>query len=303
MIKSFVLLILISAGTGVNGKASIFPPKAVSSSLVGLGLLMCPVTTLLPLLEANAATEVGITEIQGETLKLFRLGLRLQQPGEDLQEAQRVMEQVVQVEPDFVYGWTNLGNVLTSLGNLDQATLCYNKAISLRPPPEALAATILNRASIELSTGKTELALRDLTSAERIAGSTPSIMTNKAVALSNAGDWEASAKLFDGVINSSEKNALPWWLRYSMALLETGRGAEAVGYYQRVLKSFPNETECKAFGAALYTFLGAPGEASNYWNRVSETEQMKYRNSDYMIKQLKWGPKAMKAMDSFLDIH
>jgi len=118
-----------------------------------------------------------------------------------------------------------------------------------------------------------DAALRDVSAAERIAGATMAMSTNKvhthahthapspsslsnnsptkplhlchalslpspprhrhthkAVAMSNMGDWQESAKIFDGVIDSAEKNALPWWLRYAMALLETRRAAEAVGY-------------------------------------------------------------------------
>jgi tetratricopeptide (TPR) repeat protein len=67
---------------------------------------------------------------------------------------------VVQASPEYVYGWSSLGNVLTSEGNLDQALLCYRKAISLKPSKNDLSTIILNKASIELSTGKTEEALK-----------------------------------------------------------------------------------------------------------------------------------------------
>lgn len=97
---------------------------------------------------------LGLTTLEHETPWLYTQGLRLEGPGEDVREAQKVFELVVQTEPDFFYAWTNLGYMLTSLGNLDQALLCYNKATSLRPPPEALAATVLNRASIYMATNR-----------------------------------------------------------------------------------------------------------------------------------------------------
>ena len=273
--------------------------KVMTGTAIGIGLSIAPVNPLKSAF-AEVTAGGGLTTLEGEALKLYTQGLRLEGPGEDLHEAQRVFEQVVQTEPDFIYGWTNLGNVLTSLGNLDQALLCYNKAISLRPPSDALAVTVLNRATIEMATGKMEQALRDLNAAEKLAGSSMAISTNKAVAMSNMGDWTASADIFDSVINKAEKNALPWWLRYAMSLLETDRAAEAMGYYQRVLKRFPDETECKAFGAALYMSLNNPKEAREYWNRIPQEEREPYRRVDFVEKQLHWGPRAVSAYKRFL---
>lgn len=250
--------------------------------------------------ENDIDDKIGKTEVQGELLKLYTRGLRLQQPGEDLKEAQKVFEELVQVEPKFIYGWTNLGNVLTSLGDLDDAILCYNKAISLKPPGNALAVIALNRASIFMSTGKVEQALKDMDAAERIGGTSASILTNKAVALSYLGDWPGSAAMFERVINTAERNALPWWLRYSQTLLETNRIAEALPYYQRTLNRFPEETECKAFGVALYQALGSPNEARKYWTSMREEEKKEYsQSSEYLRKQLHWGPRAITAFEKF----
>ena len=250
--------------------------------------------------ENDIDDKIGKTEVQGELLKLYTRGLRLQQPGEDLKEAQKVFEELVQVEPKFIYGWTNLGNVLTSLGDLDDAILCYNKAISLKPPGNALAVIALNRASIFMSTGKVEQALKDMDAAERIGGTSASILTNKAVALSYLGDWPGSAAMFERVINTAERNALPWWLRYSQTLLETNRIAEALPYYQRTLNRFPEETECKAFGVALYQALGSPNEARKYWTSMREEEKKEYsQGSEYLRKQLHWGPRAITAFEKF----
>jgi hypothetical protein len=81
-----------------------------------------------------------------------------------------------------------------------------------------------------------------------------------------------------------------------MALLETGRGTEAVGYYQRVLKSFPLEEEVKAFGTALYYTLGAPIEALGYWKELSPEIQEQYRQQSFLKDSLLWGPKACQGM-------
>ena len=217
-------------------------------------------------------------------------------------EAQQLYEEVVQTEPDFVYGWSSLGNVLTAKGNLDQALLCYKKAISLKPPSEELSNLLLNKASIELATERLDDALRDLTVAENLGGkSVNQIRTVRAVALSNEGRWNEASSIFELVIQSAEKNALPWWLRYSMSLLETNRGIEAIGYLQRTMSSFPQEAECKAFAAALYTSQGSGAEGAKYWNRLSQEDKTIYGDLQFVKTKLKWGPIASDAMKQFVN--
>ena len=157
--------------------------------------------------------------------------------------AQDLYTQVVGAYPNFSPAWADLGNVLTTRGNLNDALLCYKKALSLKPKRENIATILLNKAAIEQATGDSNLALKDLELAERIAGPLPAIITNRAVVLSNTGQWTEANTLFEKVINTADRNALPWWLRYSMSLLECNRGTEAVAFLQRTLNRFPDETE------------------------------------------------------------
>ena len=241
----------------------------------------------------------GKMKADGEVASLFRKAIQCESDL-DFEAAQNFYEQVVVVEPNYILGWSNLGNVLTSRGNLEQALLCYRKAISLYPPTDVLATIVLNKASIELSTGRTEEALRDLTAAERLAGPKQEILTTKAVALTNIGQWNEAAEIFEKVISTAEKNALPWWLRYSMSLLETGRGIEAVAFYQRILNRFPDEPEGLAFGSALYTSLGAPTEGRSYWKKLSLDDRNMYSAPGFISDKLLWGPKAVKSFNTFM---
>mmetsp|Transcript_7771 Transcript_7771/g.7845 ORF Transcript_7771/g.7845 Transcript_7771/m.7845 type:complete len:376 (+) Transcript_7771:151-1278(+) len=249
-------------------------------------------------LPAIPAKKKGLIAVDGEIARIFQKALQCQSDGE-LKEAQDYFEQVIEVEPDYIYGWSNLGNVLTSRGNLDQALLCYKKAISLYPPREPLASIILNKASIEMSIGMTAEAIKDLAAAEKLAGPQPSILTTKAVALTNDGRWQDAATIFEKVISTADRNALPWWLRYSQALLEINRGTEAVGFFQRTLNRFPDEAEAKAYGAALYTSLGLPQEGSRYWKSMIPQDRRMYLQSGFVTGKLKWGPIAIKNWEIF----
>lgn len=102
------------------------------------------------------------------------------------------------------------------------------------------------------------------------------------------------------MISSADRNALPWWLRYSMALLESSRGAEAVAYLQRTLNRYPSEPECIAFAAALYQTLGSPAEAASYWSRLSDEDKLQYSSEAFISNKLHWGSKATNGLLSFL---
>jgi tetratricopeptide (TPR) repeat protein len=257
-------------------------------------------TAVTSIVQPVKETPIGKLSIDGEGSRIF-FKARQCESDSDFEEAQKLYQEVLTIEPEFVYAWSNLANVLVAQGQLDDALLCYRKAISLRPPTNTLATIILNKASVELSLDKNDDALRDFEIALKIAGpeNRDTIFTNKAVALSNKGDWKSACDLFDKVINSAERNALPWWLRYSMALLETKRIGESVAFAQRSLNRFPGEVECNAFAAALYTSIGNKVEAKTYWNTLSEEDHKMY-TSEFVNKKLHWGPAARAGFDEFL---
>lgn len=280
-----------------------------TSLLFGTGLNIPPAFDLRhnSLLTANAADipkVKGITSVEGEAARIFRKARQIESDSatglSDKKEAQELYEQLVEAEPTFIYAWSNLGNVLVSEGNLDDALLCYKKALSLSPPRESLGVILLNQASVEMSLGQTNEALRDLEFSERISGPLPTILTNKAVLLSNQGKWDEAAEIFEKVISTADRNALPWWLRYSESLLETNRGVEAVAFLQRTLNRFPEESECKAFAVALYSSLGTKIESQRYWLQMTPEERDMYKQESFIQEKLKWGPKAVASFKSFL---
>lgn len=278
--------------------------RGITAALITASCLTSMVIVPPSLAQASAA--VGKVEVDGEANRIFRKARQVESDG-DPSAAMKLYEEIVQVtplqplaailiegqaEPEFIYGWSNLGNVLAAVGNLDESLLCYKKAISLRPPPESLAVILLNKASVENGLNQIDAALRDLNAAESIAGPTSNILSNKAVALTKLGRWEEACSIFEKIISSADRYALPWWLRYSMALLETNRGMESVAYVQRVLNRFPDEDECKAFAAALYTSLGSVAEGRKYFESIPEDQRKQY-TSEFLKTKLFWGGRAV----------
>ncbi len=287
----------------VTPSHSIFPWKGrsvaasvfISSQLIFNPSLLSAGTYLL----ANDRV-IGVVAVDGEANSIFRKGRQCESDG-NLDEAKSYYEQVLEVEPTFIFAWANLGNVLVTKGELNDALLCYKKAISLYPPKDQLSIILLNKASVEAALGNQLVALKDIDTAEKISGSTPDILTNKAVLLTNDGKWKEATELFEKCVSTADRNALPWWLRYSMSLLETDRPMEAVAFLQRVMKSFPYEIECKAFACALYNALGSKVEAKRYWTEIDPVNRSLYSDKQYVKSKLKWGNKAVNSFYDFLD--
>ena len=76
-------------------------------------------------------------------------------------------------------------------------------------------------------------------------------------------------------------------------------GTEAVAFFQRTLNRFPEEAEAKAYGAALYTALGAPVEGGRYWKSMIPQDRRMYSQPGFVSGKLKWGPIALKNWEIF----
>lgn len=63
---------------------------------------------------------------------LLGLGIIAQQSGQD-KIAEKLLNSVLQVEPESVKAWFSLGNLYQAQGNLTEAVKCFQKALALRP--------------------------------------------------------------------------------------------------------------------------------------------------------------------------
>lgn len=251
-------------------------------------------------IERSISGEIGTVVVDGDVRRAFNKATLLETSGE-FSEAQTIYEEIVETVPDFIYGWSNLGNVLTAQGYLKDALLCYKKALSLRPPSDGLSLILLNKAAVEMTLGDNDLAYNDIKRAESVNGMSKELQINEAVVLSRLDRFHEANTIFDRVINTADRNPFPWWIRYSLSLVEDNRGIEAVAFTQRLLNRFPEEPECNAFAAALYTVLsgGSGGDGKMYWAKLSAGDQIKYRDIDFLREKLFWGPRSVAGMVKF----
>lgn len=134
-----------------------------------------------------------------EQQSIYRRAKQLENDGE-YEESRNLYEQILEVNPRFIYAWSSLGNVLTATGSLDDALLCYRKSLSLKPPKEEAVVVLINKASIELSLGKNEACLRDLDLAEVFGGQNNMLLPLRGVVYSNLGQWQQSVDSFSKAV-------------------------------------------------------------------------------------------------------
>jgi Flp pilus assembly protein TadD len=60
------------------------------------------------------------------------MGLMLWKQG-DAEEAGRLFQEVVRLEPRFVSGWNNLAALMASQGHMEKAWSCLSEALRLKP--------------------------------------------------------------------------------------------------------------------------------------------------------------------------
>lgn len=231
----------------------------------------------------------------------FQKAVQMENSG-NFVDAQKAYEEIIAADPDYIYGWANLGNVLTAQGDLSNALLCYKKALSLKPPAVSLPSILLNKAVVELNLGENQKAYDDMKLAEKVGGLNNALSVNEAVALSKLGRFQEATEIFDRIISSADRYALPWWLRYAVSLLETSRGMESVAMLQRVLNRYSTEPECNAFATSLYMNLGSKADAAFYWKKLSTEDQKKYSDLSFLKSRLFWGPKSVQGIASFQSI-
>ncbi len=167
-------------------------------------------------------------QLQRQDLKSILQEARKAEANGEFVTAKRLYNEIIEEDPDFFYSYYSLGNIYVLEGNLNDALLTLNKAISLLPPIDQLISVLIMKGTVESNLQSFPTALQDLTIAEKLLKAQTSqtslfrssspwgnpdyklIQVNKAVIYSRTGQWQQSFDLFDQVLyNAADREVSP----------------------------------------------------------------------------------------------
>jgi tetratricopeptide (TPR) repeat protein len=131
------------------------------------------------------------------------------------------LERAIEISPDFVPAWLNLGNLHEDLGDRDAARSAYEGALRVDPGNGRAQARI---AAIDVFDGDAEAAIRRLTPLVAASTNRPDDRVEMLFALGNALDAAGLYADAFGVIDAANQEAraiMPPELRYDRAAMET----------------------------------------------------------------------------------
>ena len=259
---------------------------------------------------ATAANEILTIAPSGDVRKFFSEARALESQG-NMAAAQRLYVRITQVEPQFIYGWSQLGNTQTALGELPAALSSYSRAIELcvennRRVDEASAAPgggggrkcsdlyvlLLNRGSIRLNTGEPALALQDLNQANLLRGRPDAvILQNLARAKEINGQYGGADRDYTTAIMMTSNEVSPFWLRSAMVKFQLGDGQSALDLLKRVENKFPQAPEVRAAYAVLLSAVkGDPIAGQQKFLEIPDRARARYVDETYLTQNIAWPP-------------
>ena len=239
--------------------------SSVAGSVINIAPAFGSETQDAVILDDNMA--VDVVPPSSDAKKIFNEGRALESQG-NLAAALRLYSKVTQIAPRFVYGWSNLGNAQTGLGDLTSAEQSYNTAIDLchnanrwaEQLPELpqrrcndLYILLLNRGSLRLNNGAPPaLALKDLQQANSLRARPDAIvLQNLARAEEINGLYEQSNRDYSTAISMTANEVSPFWLRSAMVKLQLGQVQDGYDLLKRVAIRFREAPEVRAASAVF----------------------------------------------------
>lgn len=114
------------------------------------------------------------------------------------EEAIQMYNKAVEINPNYVTAWKNIGNVLYSLGRYNESLAAYDKAIEIVP-------------------------------------TYPLAWFNKGLALDKLGRYDEAVQAYDRSIEKDSKNEAIWYYKGN-ALFALGKYNDAVNCYEKAIK-------------------------------------------------------------------
>ena len=152
----------------------LFLNSAASFGLASIGFPFTSTAQDGDVITLPPGEQIQVLPSSSDLKKLFNEGRALEAQGNIL-AAQRLYAKITKAFPNFIYGWSSLGNTLTAQGELNSAEEAYTRAVSLceenlriaeQSPGtrrcDDLYLLLLNRGSVRLNNNQAKDALVDL---------------------------------------------------------------------------------------------------------------------------------------------
>lgn len=250
--------------------------------------------------------------VAGEVKKLFNEGRALESQG-NMAAAQRLYAKVTLIAPRFIYGWSNLGNTQTALGDLARAAQSYDTAIDLCRANLRTASAegnslgvkrcsdlyilLLNRGSLRLNNGMPQEALSDLRQAETLRGRPDAlVLQNLARALEINGFYSQADRDYTTAISMTANEVNPFWLRSAIVKYQLGDVQGGYDLLKRVENRFPAAPEVRAASAVFLAARGDPIAARQKFLELPNRQRLKYADREFLTRTVSWPPAMIDAV-------
>lgn len=237
--------------------------------------------------------------------KLFDEGRVLEQQGK-IASANRIFGKVTKMEPNFIYGWSSLGNTQVVFGSIEDAKDSYSKAIDLcneslkteekfgvRRCNDAYVL-YLNRGVVLLNSNRPKEALEDLEMSAFLCGKPDAVvLQNRARARELNSSYELANQDYDVAISMTSNEVAPFWLRAALVKFQLGNTIGALDLIKRVSVKFPEAPEVRAAFATILWAKGDDIKARQKFLEIPDRQRLNFSDDDYLQKTIAWPP-AMK---------
>lgn len=252
-----------------------------------------------------------VETVAGPDCKQFFNQARALESQGNMLAAGRLYERVTTISPRFVYGWSNLGNTQTALGDLNAAEASYSKAIDLCTESLSSEASqrfgvkrcgdlyvmLLNRGSLRLNNGQPKAALEDLQQAAVLRGRPDSIvLQNLARAKELNGLYKQADSDYNVAISMTANEVSPFWLRSALVKLQVGDTRDGFDLAKRVENRFPEAPEVRAAYAVFLARLGDMVAAQRKFLEIPDRARLKYVDLNYLDQTVAWPPEARETL-------
>lgn len=215
----------------------------------------------------------------------------------DLEKANQLFSELIQLEPENASVWSNRGSVRISLKMYEEARADLTKAVQLAPQAPV---PFLNRAIALEALGRYDEAIADCKTAIE---NDP----EEYAAWFNLGNVDARVNKYDDALAAYGRASLlapgiaGYRLKEALVLFQVKRSEEARKLMQGLVRKYPNYAEAHAALAAVLWSVGERSRAEEQFSEATKREPL-YADIRWINSELLWPPNMVTAMKDFLAI-